>query len=123
MARWRLETRWNVPTKVLNRVLIGNQLESPLTLSVNPLYSMSIEREFLVPKGHRVFPEKLWAEILKDLRVANDPLVESIGDKLRTKREAFPEDDVSGHQEASMSVDYCDRVKPIREQTKPASDG
>ena len=69
---------------------------------------MSIEREFLVPKGHRVFPEKLWAEILKDLRVANDPLVESIGDKLRTKR---------------MSVDYCDRVKPIREQTKPASDG
>jgi hypothetical protein len=52
-----------------------------------------------------------------------EKLDESIGDKLRTKREAFPEDEISGYQEASMSADYYDRVKPIREQTKPASDG
>jgi hypothetical protein len=74
-------------------------------------------------KVYRVFPEKLWDEILKDLRATKDPLDESIGDKLRTKREAFPEDEISGYQEASMSADYYDRVKPIREQTKPASDG
>ena len=74
-------------------------------------------------KAYRVFPEKLWDEILEDLRAAKDPLDESIGDKLRTKREAFPEDEISGYQEASMSADYYDRVKSIREQTKPPSDG
>lgn len=74
-------------------------------------------------KAYRVFPEKLWDEILEDLRAAKDPLDESIGDKLRTKREAFPEDEISGYQEASMSADYYDRVKSISEQTKPPSDG
>ena len=74
-------------------------------------------------KVYRVFPEKLWAEILRDLRVATDPLDEAIGDKLRVKREAFPENEISGYQEASMSADYCDSVKSIREQTIPPSDG
>lgn len=74
-------------------------------------------------KVYRVFPEKLWAEILRDLRVATDPLDEAIGDKLRAKREAFSENDVSGYREASMSMDYSNSVKSIRERTKPPSDG
>ncbi len=74
-------------------------------------------------KVYRVFPEKLWAEILGDLRAAKDPLDESIGDKLRTKREAFPEDEVSGYQEASMSTDYYNRLKPIRERKNTNTDG
>lgn len=65
-------------------------------------------------KVYRVFPEEFWAETLRVLRAAENPLDESLGEVLRKKRAGFPEKDVSGYQEASMSADYYKRLKSIR---------
>ena len=70
-----------------------------------------------------VDPREFWTNVLVNLRSADDPLEESLSRPLTNVLESFSEQTSSGYQENSTNAHYFKRLKMIREQTKPPSDG